>query len=363
MEEQTCAICVCPFEANEPTFTCSQPLCKVQTCQDCIEALINYSEKNNLLPSCPSNDCNGIYILSGLKALPKPVLKNYHSACLNHFMKSEGDNVKKRIEQAKIIEQIRNERIKFLEAQFPKGIALVSKLTFADKLKRLDKQKKRIIDKKLQTANKACLNLTCNGFLDPDLVCMTCQTAFCKQCEKRLVNNHVCKQEDLDSVNLVNNMKHCPGCKLPVFKNVGCDSITCSNCNTKFLYSTGKIGGHGSSNAKINVKIAEKQNLSSSLAQLITPDCLVLILNIEASEPKFVSKDIFIAPLRDYIKTGKKTVPSKHLAQRLDYYTRYRTDMKQYNQYLVEIEKMILDKKEDQEIKERLTEILNNLNI
>lgn len=360
-EEPTCTICVCPIEDDDPKYSCSEQICQILICEDCIDALLDYSKNNNLLPSCPSNDCHGLFIFSGLRSLPKQSQLKYQHACLNHFMKAEGDNVQKRIEQAKIIEKLRDDRIKFLEAQFPKGIALVSKLAFKDKLKRLDKQKKAIIDTKLKNANKACLNLTCKGFLDPDFTCMTCQTIFCKQCEKKLTKNHACKQEDLDSVNLINNMVHCPGCKLPVFKNVGCDSITCANCNTNFLYSTGKIGGHGSSNAKVNIKIAQKQNLSSSLVHLISPDCMVLLLNIEAREPKFVSKDILLTPLREYIKTGEKDSASKNLAKSLDKYTRYQISMRKYTKMLTEIEQMLLEKKEEQMIKTKLAEILNEL--
>src|SRR5579885_1096363 len=118
-------------------------------------------------------------------------------------MKNNIDTIKKRIEEKKMLNQIRDERLKFLEQTFPKGISLVAKLTFKDKLRQLDKQKSLIINMKLKNANKSCINSICGGFLDADFICMTCQTEFCKKCEKKLLpaklmaqgQSHQCKQE------------------------------------------------------------------------------------------------------------------------------------------------------------------------
>ena len=105
------------------------------------------------------------------------------------------------------------------------------------------------------------MNLYCNGFLDEKLVCMTCHTSFCLQCEKLLTSDHKCRPEDIESISVIKDMIHCPQCQLPVFKDVGCDSITCSNCGQLFKYSTGEKGGHGSINAPI--KLETKRNSKS----------------------------------------------------------------------------------------------------
>lgn len=366
--EILCSLCFCPFEPNDHKYTCADPKCSVFTCLECLESLIMFSGQSNLLPKCPSNDCNGIYIISGMKHVPINVIKQYEQECFNYFMKQDGDNVKKRIEERKMIDNIRNERFKFLEQKFPPSIALVAKLTFKDKLRQLDKQKQAIVNLKLKNASKSCMLSVCNGFLDPDFVCMTCSTEFCKKCEKKISNNHQCKQEDLDSVNLVNNMVKCPECQLPVFKNEGCDSITCSNCNTQFLYSTGKRGGHGSLNAKIKVDINKKTNISTAFAEIIPPDCLPLILQFEGLSPPFKSKDILLGPINTYIKAENnkkskinKNICAKELAKKIDVYTRYKYTNLIYQKYLIEISDLV--EKKDSKLKDRLVEIIDEIKI
>lgn len=357
--ELLCSICFCPFNETDHKYSCADLKCKIMVCLDCLEALILFSEKSNLIPTCPSNDCNGIYIISSLKNVHKEIITSYGNACFNYFMKDQGDNIRKRIEQKHIVEKIRDERLKFLEQKFPKGIALVAKLTFKDKIKQLDKQKSEILDMKLKNANKSCIIPICNGFLDPDFVCMTCSTEFCKKCEKKIGNNHECKQEDLDSVNLVNNMIHCPGCKLPIFKNEGCDSITCANCKTNFVYSTGKIGGHGSSNATIKIDVNKKVHISNKFDN-IPADCLPLILQIEAMEPPFRSKDTLLTPIRLYIQTGNKGACIKDLVKKIDSYTIYKYKNMYYHKCLVEISDM-LEKKKYAILKLKLFDIIGEI--
>lgn len=357
MNELLCSICFFSFDDNEYKYTCILK-CSTLVCGECMDQLIKYSMNNNLLPTCPSKNCNGIYIISQLNNLPAETIKNYEFACFNNFLKSKGDNVKKKIEQEKIVKRIREDRLKFIETTYPKSISLVANIVFKNKLRKLDKQKEKIINLKLKSSSKSCLNITCNGFLDPDYVCMTCLTEFCEQCEKKIYNKHECKQEDLDSVNLVNNLTHCPTCNLPIFKNEGCDSITCANCNTNFLYSTGKKGGHGSYNTKIDIKVNNAQNLSVYLNDKISTDCLELILNLEALKPKFISKDTLLKPIKIYYKTNNKKQCSKLLAIKLDKYTKYKYKIKEYYKYLVEIENMIKLKEDSNKLKERLCEII-----
>ena len=360
-QELLCSICFCPFELTESKYTCADPKCNIMTCAICLEALIIFSEKGNLIPTCPSNDCNGIYIVSSLINISSETIKIYENACLNFFLKDQGDNIKKKIEEKKIVDKIRDERLQFLEQKFPKGIAFVAKLAFTDKLKQLDKQKSNIINLKLKNAQKSCLNSTCNGFLDPNFVCMSCLVEFCNKCEKKLTMQHNCKQEDLDSVNFVNNMIHCPGCKLPIFKNEGCDSITCSNCGINFLYSTGKIGGHGSANAKINVDVTKKTHISNDFSTSIPLDCLPLILQLEALQPPLKSKDAILTPIKLYIQSGKnKNLYARDLSKKIDLYTKFKYNNIHYHKCLVEISD-ILEKKQYDILKNRLVEIIDGI--
>ncbi len=298
MDQSMCAICFCPFNKHEKKYTCVQKECKELTCLECISSLIKFSEKSDIIPKCPALDCKGIFTMSNIKDIPKSSLRLYASACFKYMMKDKGNTVKKRIQEAKVLAELRNERLQYLEKEYPKAISLVAKLTFKSKLRALDKQKSKIVNAQINKADRICINSTCNGFLDPNYVCMTCGTEFCNKCEEKVKPNHICKQEDLDSVNLVNSMIKCPGCKLPVFKNVGCDSITCSNCGANFKYSTGQLGGHGSSNMKLQktLSIAKKEKLSNTLEKIIDAQCLELLLELEALEPTVKSKDAILTP-------------------------------------------------------------------
>ena len=245
MEDSTCLICFSPFEGNQVRYICVRKECDQSICQECLFSLITYSEESNVLPKCPSDKCSGIYTLADIPDIPKEYLQLYESACFKYIMKDQGDTVKRRMQEAKVLANIRDDRLKHLEKEYPKAISLIAKISFKSKLRALDKQKGKIVNAQVNKATRSCLNMVCNGFLDPNFVCMTCESEFCGNCDRKLGPNHECKQEDLDSVNIVNSMVKCPGCKLPVFKNEGCDSITCANCSTNFSYSTGQLGGHG----------------------------------------------------------------------------------------------------------------------
>lgn len=367
MSEELCIICFSPFEQAMPKYTCADTQCEIYTCNECIEHLIRYSKANSLLPKCPNNSCNGIYILSTLRSLPPQLKLEYYDACLNYMMKSDNDNVQiiqKKLEQEKIIERIREERLAFIEKEYPQAILLTAKIVFKDKMKQLDKQKNNILKLKLKNTSKMCLNAMCKGFLDKDYVCFTCETEFCKLCEKKITANHECKQEDLDSINVVNNLVHCPNCNLPIFKSDGCDHMTCANCNTNFYYSTGQKGGSGNhgKNTRINVDLSQRKKIVDQVKDLI-PDgeCLDLISVIESLEPPFKSKDILLNPLKKYIQTGNKDPSRKHLARRLDTYTRYRYNFRDYNKYLIEIDELLKRKCPLNELKNRLNEIISLL--
>lgn len=355
-EDEVCEICFTEFDNSATKYACGNLNCDTKLCGDCIDALISFSKNSNLIPTCPNKSCNELYILRDIKGMTLNIINNYEEACLNYFIKENGDSVQKRINENEIIEKIRNERLIFIEKAFPKAINLVANLVFKDKMKKLDKQKRSIINKKLSDSQRACLSSICNGFLDNDFICMKCGLNFCKKCEKKINTNHECRQEDLDSINLINNMTHCPGCKLPVFKNEGCDSITCANCNTNFLYSSGKAGGHGSSNQKININISKPENLSTQFEKVIPSDCLPLILEIENKRPTFKSKDILLIPIKNYMLKHEKNKCAKDLAKKLEEYVISKRKNIKYHNFLNEIGDLLMNKNFDN-LKSKLEKI------
>lgn len=312
-----CLICFCPIEGQ--SYKCGDPKCEAKTCDECTISLINYSRSEQLIPKCTSQHCQSYYLWNTIKSLPKEAQTEYAMACLEYMLRDKGEDVKKQVEQQKILERLRKERMKFIQQSFPTAIAMVCQLTFQSKIKTLERNRSKKISEQMEASHRTCMNLYCNGHLTSDLKCMTCNTNFCKKCERPLPDNatnqnpltHRCKEEDVESVKLIQDMTHCPKCHLPVFKDVGCDSITCANCGTRFLYSIGEAGGHGSSNAKIVLK--ERQQLSHIYReQLATrPQIMELLRLIEILEPKKVSEAPFYSLLRGLYKAKPTTSPTE----------------------------------------------------
>ena len=140
-------------------------------------------------------------------------------------------------------------------------------------------------------------------------------------------------------------MIRCPGCNLPVFKDQGCDTITCSNCSTNFVYSTGEKGAGGSVNQKIQLA-PEKRLLSSLYGSTLDDKCLNLLLRIESLQPLVVSKNTILRPLYNSIKksSSSATNPGKNMARLLEKYTISKYKTKKYMQIMTEIEKYFLKK-------------------
>ena len=116
---------------------------------------------------------------------------------------------------------------------------------------------------------------------------MTCDTVFCKDCEKEKKAGHVCLQEDIESVQSVKELPRCPNCQIAIFRSDGCDAMTCASCQYKFNYKTGEKSGHGSHNRPLEQPSKTKHVLSALHPKEINELGLArLILELEALEPE-----------------------------------------------------------------------------
>lgn len=331
---------------NENVYSCSNPDCSALICEICLEHLINYSKKEKQIPTCPNNTCNSYYIKSNIENLSKEQKKNYNKACMYFMIKEHGDEIDKKKQEKKIIEKIRKERMEFIKTTYPAAISLVAQLTFSNKLRALEKEKQKDIEKKMKKSNRKCMVSICSGNLDSEMRCMICNTKFCKKCEKIYEPKHKCDEGDVESLKFIQSLVKCPGCLLPVFKNQGCNSITCSNCNTNFEYTTGKVGGHGSLNKKIVIQ--DKEKISTILKNYFTEideKTEKLILEIDILQPKKIGENTLLKPIKDYLETKDMRINGRILSKKLDLYVKNKYDIKNYFRTISELESNVMKKK------------------
>jgi len=289
-----CIICFCPIELSY--ISCYNSIicykkCQTKICQNCAPMLIENALNNNLLPICPANGCKSLYPLNEIKKLGNDTMKNYYQAIYNYLRKDNGEEAQKKNEYKKMLEKLRNERKVFIETHFPISIYMVANIVYQDKLAKLERNKVKRANEKIQNCKKMCFNLTCRGYLyfsENKHICTSCSTEFCKKCEKPLEMFHICKKDDIESVTFINSLVKCPKCQFPIQKSEGCRNMTCSNCSTNFDYITGNIGGGGSFNTKIETKTFYKM---SHEFNYLSPDLMSLLLEFESKFPSTPNKN------------------------------------------------------------------------
>ena len=90
---------------------------------------------------------------------------------------------------------------------------------------------------------QGCPNGDCKGLVSAgDYKCKVCSTEICRKCHVILLDTHVCRPEDVETVKSLAdaNTKNCPNCQAKVFKIDGCDQMWCVNCHTAFDWRTEK---------------------------------------------------------------------------------------------------------------------------
>lgn len=91
-----------------------------------------------------------------------------------------------------------------------------------------------------------CENKDCNGFVDANWVCSICDKETCKHCHTIKEDSHECKQEDIDTAELIKKeSKPCPKCNISIMKTSGCDQMWCVSCHTTFDWKTLQIKTSG----------------------------------------------------------------------------------------------------------------------
>ena len=345
----SCIIC---FTSLSKPYYCSNTRCNDQWCKDCLLLLIDFCCEEKTLPKCPSRYCGCVLILNDLKNLDKNVIDQYNQLCMTYFIKDHGTILEKELSDQAILTRLQQERRKFLTETYPKAICLVAHITFNKKLNQMDKIRKELD----HTVVKRCFNTTCSGYLS-NYQCTSCQSQFCNKCETIIKPNHICKQNDLDCVHLINSMVKCPGCHLPVFKNEGCNHITCSVCNTNFDYITGQKGESGSHNHKIIIKNDIQYKLSDLYKDKLSSIIFDKLLLVEAHKPKIMNKEILLVSVKKYMETKDNKWCSQLTFKMNKYYINSYL-IRDYEYGLIQLEELIKNNGQEKEMIKILDQLL-----
>lgn len=327
-----CLICYCPVENP---VSCGDPACEVKVCGECCAELIKYSAANSLMPQCPSTDCSSYYLYSDTCELGVNVA--YRRACYDYVIKEHGSRAQKKIERDNVLRKLREERRTFIRDSFPAAIALVAEVAMKNKLRKLEKSKAQSISDNMNNAKRRCMNLFCNGFLNEELECLSCDSKFCKKCEKRKTPEHVCKQQDIESVDFIRAMIHCPHCDYPIEKWTGCNHVTCAHCGKHFDYGTGQAGTLGSNNEQLT-EMYTKRRISIIYAEYVNKSELQKIERLEALEPPQATMQPIINIITKHYKGDTKKITRQRLAKALDRYLSITYKRRLYHRVLADIE-------------------------
>jgi len=346
---QECMICFVDFPLNR-FVKCFLPNCKSEICYHCTKTNLEICKNENRIPKCFY--CMN-YMLHKMLENFQDLILEYNKCCINQMTKEKAYELTEDISIDNNIEKIREIRKLFIESKFPLAIAYVAKNFLGHKLKKVDK--KEFKNEKVDFMEEGsinsivkkikCMNLMCKGYLDCDYKCMICDTEFCKDCEAILSENHECKKEDLETMNLINEFIKCPKCLLPVEKSSGCDSMKCSSCGENFYYSTGKSGGAGNSH---NSKIFMRENVSitSEYYKYLNKMNLISEINtLENNKPKDNEKALDNS-IKKYLKNNinkeyDDTILENNVSREFQKYIINNIKIKNYNKLMITIEQEI----------------------
>lgn len=302
-----CKVCLMDFDKKKKHIKCLYPNCVTSVCEDCVPLMVDFSLKEKVIPKCPQTGCKGYFTRTEFEKFPSKIIKDYDKCCFLTLMKEHENDASKELEQSKILERMREERKIFIDTSFPPAISKVAKICLSSKLKKLEKKKRDLVDRTVASSKRLCMNLACRGHLNSNFVCLLCNTAFCKDCEKRKEKDHKCKEEEKESLNFIRGMIKCPKCLLPIQRSEGCNNMTCASCGTKFLYDSGKEGGYGGHSTEIKVKdhrlSTEFKTKLESLGLLENMEKIELIQPVSDRNDK-----ILINIIRDFLQDKKENI-------------------------------------------------------
>lgn len=305
------AECVVCFEHGSQNVKCCDNTCDTLMCVSCAKEYLDLCLEEKRIPRCPNVNCEKYYLQNDFIKFGH-LLPTYNKCCLLELVNENGEEARKNWAIIDNLNKLRQARKVFLDNKFPAAIAFTASNILPRKLKTLDQQLTKKLQGDVKLSKKRCINTACDGYLNDDFKCITCETVFCKECEKKLSHNHKCDQNDKETINFMKGVIKCPSCMVPVLRSQGCNNMTCSNCGTNFLYDSGYQGGSGA-HGNLKIEIREKLLLSGEYnSQLSKLGLLDLMLKIESLEPMPLDTEVINKILIKFYK-NKEHLDNKDL--------------------------------------------------
>ena len=321
-----CSVC---YEEDLEYYDCSNDNCNTLICHECFNTYANIcNNEYNSTPICPNPECKCEYLYNN-------VGNNDIIAGLLYQNIKNDPKLENLDQKVIMLNKLKMEKFNFLSSNLPKCVSKMGNICFKKKLQKISKTKE------VNVFNKKCFNSSCyKGILNENYECNECNTIFCNKCERIKDDNHECKKEDLDAMETINSFRKCPTCKIPIFKDEGCDHMTCIKCKTKFCMSTGEINEAGSVNKDIVEKKAEDYKLSKTLGEFYNNEIIEKLIDLELLEPKKITYES-ILKLHLKIEDGEDKPKLKlDLFKKYSKYKISQVKSKKYFKAMAEIEQL-----------------------
>jgi hypothetical protein len=312
---------ICFFMIENKSITCNS--CKSEICQDCMGQFITFcSKQKGTLPICPNIECKKDILYDTLnKNISSEIMEIFTKVQYDYLITDKKEEINSIQFQKEFLEKLRNDKLEFIKASFPKGILEIIQICYKEKLVKINKNNKIHLENMELKGKAKCVNTFCKGFLiesETFTECNLCETVFCKKCENKKTRNHICETSEIESVLLKKSFVKCPKCSIPAVKKDGCNNLTCPCCNTNFHYISGKETSHGGNSTSFQLKgeslpsieyanecsqvvIKDLQELESMRKK---PGSIKSILNFISKNPE--NQETFLEVAKKYSKFQKK---------------------------------------------------------